>query len=93
MQIEIKCIVKNMLKEFWQGGITGQGLDNLPIKEQYDKLRRLSLDLPKNISFKNEQFSRMVDLNHMVKGAYNVTMKKESRKGYTLLTFIFTSKQ
>ena len=87
--IERKVIIKNMMQEFWTGGFHGVGLDDLPALEAYEFLKTISKDLPKNIKFKEDQFNRMVELNNLMKGCFSVSVRKEPRRGYQLMTFTF----
>lgn len=89
--MERKCIIKNMSDEFYAGfGASIKGINNMTPAEVYETLKELARIIPKSISFKDEQFNRMVELNSLRKGPHSVELKIEPRRGYKLATFTFT---
>ena len=84
-------IVRNMSEQFWEGsGARIKGCDSMKPDELYSHLSKVSRDLPKNITFKHGsgQFRDRVDWNGIMKAGKPLSVIKERRRGYILLTFL-----
>jgi hypothetical protein len=91
--MKITVIVRDLSDAFWSGNgdlipsfLAQSAIDRL------DRLTRLSVDLPRNISIKvgNGSFRDKVDWNQAMRDATRkerMTAKIEPRRGYRLVTF------
>jgi hypothetical protein len=91
--MKITVIVRDLSDAFWNGNgdLIPSFLSQSPV-DRLDRLTRLSVDLPRNISIKvgNGSFRDKVDWNQAMRDATRkerMTAKIEPRRGYRLVTF------